>query len=363
MRSIRISLATIVALLISLGIVMVYSSSGVYALQNFGDSLYFVRRHIIFVAIGLFTTFGVMAVDYRVLRQYAKPLLIVTIVLLVAVLIPGIGKKSYGAQRWFRFGPINFQPSELAKLTVLIYAADFLARKKMKIKSFWKGFIPLICVLGVVSGLILKQPDLGNVILIGGAVLIMMFIAGARTKHILSLFLLSLPALYFLVFHVGYRKRRIFAFFNPSDDVQNVGFQLHQSYVALGSGGLWGVGLGKSMQKLFYLPAAHTDFIFAIIGEELGLLRGTLPVVVLFAAFIWYGARIAKRTQEPFGYFLCIGIVAMLGMQAIVNIGVSIGVLPTKGLPLPFISYGGSALIFNLISVGLLLNVSRTADL
>jgi len=353
MRNIRISLASITLLLISLGVIMIYSSSGVYAMQELNDASYYLNRHLMFLCLGFSLTLGVMVFDYRDLRFAAKPLILLTIVLLILVLIPGIGKESYGARRWFRFAGFSFQPSELAKMTVLIYVADFLARKKNSIVSFWSGFMPLICVMALFCALIVKQPDLGSSLLVACIVLIMMFVAGANVKHMAILGLLSLPALYALVVKVPYRLRRITAFLNPWEDSQGIGFQLTQSQIALGSGGLFGVGLGKSMQKLFYLPAAHTDFILSIIGEELGLF-GTITVIVLFVAFIWQGARIAKRTTEPFGYFLAVGIVAMIGLQAVVNIGVSIGALPTKGLPLPFISYGGSALIFNMIAVGLL---------
>ncbi|MCA9398420.1 MAG: putative lipid II flippase FtsW, partial [Candidatus Omnitrophica bacterium] len=269
---------------------------------------------------------------------------------------------SFGARRWFKIGPFSFQPSELAKITMIIYVADFLARKQGKVHSFIESFVPLMMILGVFCLLIVKQPDLGSSVLIASIVFIMMFIAGTRISHLGSIFLLTLPALYFLVVRVPYRWRRIVAFIDPWQDPQGVGFQLSQSQIALGSGGMYGVGLGKSMQKLFYLPAAHTDFILSIIGEELGLL-GTLAVVLLFIGLIFQGARIIKRVQDPFGYFLSIGIVSMIGLQAVVNIGVSIGAFPTKGLPLPFISYGGSALMFNMIAIGLLLNISRVEDL
>lgn len=361
MRDIRVSIAVIVTFLISVGIVMIYSSSGVYALQELGDQTYFLHRHLLFLGIGLLVSFAVMAFDYRDLRTAAKPLMLLAVVLLVLVLIPGIGKASFGARRWFKIGPFNFQPSEFTKLAVLVYMADFLARKQNRIKDFRDGFLPLIIVLCLLCALVVKQPDLGNALLIAVIILIMMFAAGARILHVGLLVLLSSPILFLLIARVPYRMRRIMAFINPWEDTQGVGFQLSQSQIALGSGGVFGVGLGKSAQKLFYLPAAHTDFIFSIIGEEMGLL-GTLAVVILFAAFIWQGARIAKRAADPFGYYLAFGIVTMLGLQAVVNIGVSIGALPTKGLPLPFISYGGSALIFNLIAAALLLNISRIHD-
>lgn len=362
MRDIRISIAAIVIILLSIGIVMVFSSSGVYALQEMGDASYFLNRHLLFLVVGFCLTLFMMAIDYRDLQPLAKPMLLGCLCLLVLVLIPGIGKASFGARRWFRFGPFNLQPSEMMKFIFLIYGADYMARKKQQVRHFWKGFVPIISVLGLVCLLIVKQPDLGTAVLIASIVLIMMFIAGARFWHISLLGLLASPVLYFLVFRVPYRLRRIVAFVNPWKDSLGAGFQLSQSQIALGSGCIWGVGLGKSAQKLFYLPAAHTDFVLSIIGEEFGLV-GTLAVVSLFIMFIWQGARIAKRVSEPFGYFLCIGIVTMVGLQALINIGVSIGALPTKGLPLPFISYGGSALLFNLMAVGLLLNISRTHDL
>ncbi len=361
MRELRISIATITMLLIFLGITMIYSSSGIYAMQVLGDRLHFLKRHLSFVVIGFILSLASMSQDYRDLRQYAKPLLLFSVLLLVLVLVPGIGVSNYGAQRWFRLGPIHFQPSEMTKICVLIYVADFLVRKQHEIKNFRKGFLPLLLVLGVISLLILKQPDLGSMLLIFTVSLIMIFIAGTRLRYLFSLVLLSLPAFYVLVVRVPYRWRRIVAFLDPWQDVHGAGFQLIQSQLAFGNGGLWGVGLGKSVQKLFYLPAAHTDFILSIIGEELGFV-GAFSVIALFICFIWQGARIAKRTLDPFGYYLSIGIVSLIGLQAVINIGVSIGALPTKGLPLPFISYGGSSLVFNMIAVALLLNISRIED-
>ena len=327
-----------------------------------GSKTYFLYRHLFFLGLSLMATACVMAIDYRDLQRWAKPLLLLSLAMLLLVLVPHIGQAHFGARRWFKIGPLNFQPSEFVKLATIIYAADFLARKGKRIASFKEGFLPLLLVLGLFCVLILKQPDFGNALLLGAILFLMMFIAGANKWYLFSLAGSALPVLVYLVISKPYRMRRIVAFLDPWQDAKGVGFQLSQSQIALGSGGIFGVGLGQSVQKLFYLPAAHTDFILSIIGEELGLI-GTLAVVLLFAAFIWQGARLAKRTQNPFGYFLAIGITAMLGLQAVVNIGVSIGALPTKGLPLPFISYGGSALIFNCMAVGLLLNISRVEDL
>ncbi len=362
MKSIRTSIATILILLLSIGVIMIYSSSGIYARQEMGDSTYFLVRHILFLFIGFIFMFFSMSFDYRRIQPYSKVILLVSIFLLALVLIPHIGKTSYGARRWFKIGPFSFQPSEMAKIAMLIYVADFLSRKKERILYFWEGFVPLILAMGVVCVLIVKEPDLGNAVLIGMITLIVMYISGASVLHIASLGIMALPALYYLVFRVPYRLARMMAFWNPNEDVKGIGFQLYQSQIALGSGGIFGVGLGQSKQKLLYLPAAHTDFILSIIGEEFGLI-GTLAVIILFVLFIWQGARIAKRTVDPFGYYLAIGIISMIGLQAVINIGVSIGALPTKGLPLPFVSYGGSALIFNMMAVGFLLNISRIQDL
>ncbi len=246
-------------------------------------------------------------------------------------------------------------------MAVIIYVADFIARKGDCIRQFVKGFLPPICVLGVCALLILIQPDLGTTVALGSVVFIMLFIAGVRASYLLSIILASLPVLYLLIFSVPYRRLRVLAFLNPWLDPKGSGFQIIQSQIALGSGGIFGVGLGHSKQKLFYLPAAHTDFIFSIIGEELGLL-GTLGVIFLFIIFIREGIKIIKYSNDKFGYFLALGLVLIISLKAIINIGVSCGLLPTKGLPLPFISYGGSSFIFDIVSVGILINIARTGE-
>lgn len=362
MRENRIFLAATTFCLICIGVVMIYSSSCVYAMQELKDSGFFLKRHLIFLCLGFIMTLAMMAIDYRILQKYAKPLLILSIALLVLVLIPGIGKRSSGAQRWFKLGMISFQPSELVKLIMIIYVADFLSRKQKLIASFKEGFVPLMLVLGVTCLLVVKQPDLGTTVEIAVVVLAMMFVGGARLMHLGLIALAAVPIIIYLVTSASYRMARIMAFLDPWQDPQGIGFQLTQSQIALGSGGWWGVGLGKSQQKLFYLPAAHTDFIYSIIGEEFGL-RGTLFVIFLFGLLLWHGTRIALKTTDSFGYYICVGVLVMFGMQAAVNIGVSMGALPTKGLPLPFISYGGSALIFHMAAIGLLLNISRIQDL
>lgn len=360
-RNIRINIFITTVTLICVGIVMIYSASSIYAWERYGDSFFFLKRHLSFLFIGIILTFAVMAIDYRKLRRFSKPLLVFAILLLVLVLVPGLGREVSGARRWFRFKFISFQPSELANIAVIIYISDFLARKGNDIKQFFKGFLPPMFVLGLVSLLILMQPDLGTTMALGIVVLIMIFIAGSRITYLVSLVIAAIPALYVLIFRVPYRRARIMAFLNPWLDPKGSGFQIIQSQVALGSGGIFGVGLGHSRQKLFYLPAAHTDFIFSIIGEELGLV-GTIGVIILFIVFVSQGIKIMKNAPDKFGYLLALGLVLMITLKAAINIGVSCGIFPTKGLPLPFISYGGSSFVFDMVSVGILMNIARLGE-
>jgi cell division protein FtsW len=360
-RNLRINLFTVSVMLICIGIVMIYSASSIYAWERYNDSFFFLKRHISFLGIGLFLTFLAMSVDYRKFRRLAKPLVILSLILLALVLIPGIGREVSGARRWFRFKFISFQPSELAILGIIVYISDFISRKADTMNQFLKGFLPPILVLGVYALLILMQPDLGTTLAIGAVVFIMLFVSGVKISYLLSVVLASLPLLYLMIFSVPYRRMRIMAFLSPWSDPKGSGFQIIQSQIALGSGGLFGQGLGHSKQKLFYLPAAHTDFIFSIIGEELGL-AGTLGIIVLFMLFIKQGLKIIKNAPDKFGYFLALGLVLMISLKGIINIGVSCGIFPTKGLPLPFISYGGSSFIFDMLSVGILINIARTGE-
>jgi cell division protein FtsW len=361
MRQERVNLTMTVITLVCLGIVMIYSASCVNAMQTYGDSLYYLKRHLFFLSLGLMAAFFILRMDYRQIQPYARPLVIVCMVLLALVLVPHIGSESYGARRWFKLGVFHFQPSELAKLAMIIYTADFLDRKQAVIRSFTQGFLPPLLVMGVLCALTVKQPDLGTTVEMAVVTMTMLFLGGARLWHLALLFCSAVPLVVYLIAKEPYRMARIIAFLDPWQDSQGIGFQLTQSQIALGSGGIFGVGLGHSQQKLFYLPAAHTDFILSIIGEELGLV-GTLSIILLFGLFIWQGTRIIRQTNNPFGYFMGMGIVMMLGLQAMVNVGVSIGAFPTKGLPLPFISYGGSALIFHLVAIAFLLNISKNED-
>ena len=360
-RKVRINLFSTTFILICIGMVMIYSASSIYALERYKDSLFFLKRHLSFFIIGVFLTLLLMSIDYRKFRRWAKPLLVLSFLLLVLVLIPGIGREVAGARRWFRLKFISFQPSELTNIAIIIYTADFISRKSEYIRTFLRGFLPPTLILGCAALLILVQPDLGTVLALGTVVFIMLFVSGVRISYLLSLFIAGLPMLYILIFSVPYRRMRIMSFLNPWLDPKGSGFQVIQSQIALGSGGIFGIGLGHSRQKLFYLPAAHTDFIFSIIGEELGLL-GTIGVIILFMVFIREGLKIIKNAPDKFGYFLSLGLVLMISFKAVINIGVSCGMLPTKGLPLPFISYGGSSFLFDMVSVGILMNIGRTGE-
>ncbi|MEI8176700.1 MAG: putative lipid II flippase FtsW [Candidatus Omnitrophota bacterium] len=346
----------ITALLICIGIIMVYSSSAIFAFERYKDSAYFLKRHCLYLVLGSISALGVMFIDYRRFQRYSKPLLAVAVFLLLAIVLKGrvIG----GAKRWFRIGPFSFQPSEFAKLTLIIYLSDVLARKQFKIKGFIEGFLPPALVAGFVMLLILMQPDLGTTVAVATITAILFFVAGIQPKHLMVSLLALVPLLYMVVLGAAYRRRRVLAFLDPWKDPRGAGFQVIQSFLALGSGGLFGVGLGQSRQKLFYLPESHTDFIISIIGEELGFV-GTASVMALFALFLWQGMKVAFNCRDPFGRYLSLGIVSMITLEALINVGAGTGAIPTKGLPLPFVSYGGTSLMFHMIAVGILLNVAK----
>ncbi|MCD5390679.1 putative lipid II flippase FtsW [candidate division NPL-UPA2 bacterium] len=346
--------------LAGIGLVAIYSTSAISAGERFGDSAFFLKRQMLWMGLGLAFMLLAMVTKYELLKVLSKPLLLLSVLLLIMVLLPQFGREAGGARRWLRVGGFSIQPSEMARLAIILYLSAYLARKQDRVKELWRGLLAPLLVLGVVTGLILLQPDLGTSLLIGLVALILLFVAGVRLIYLAGIGFSSLPALYLLITRVPYRQRRILAFLDPWKDPRGVGYQITQSFMALGSGGLSGIGLGESRQKLFYLPAAHTDFIFSIIGEELGFI-GTAAILILFLIFIWTGMRIAYRAPDLFGHLLGVGITAAIGLQAIINVGVATGSLPTKGIPLPFISFGGSSLLLNMVGVGLLLNISRNS--
>ncbi|HRZ87197.1 MAG TPA: putative lipid II flippase FtsW [bacterium] len=356
----RVLLFIIMIVLLCVGIVMIYSTSAIFADVRYGSNYYFLKRQLLWLALGLAGFFTFSQIDYHRFRGLSRVGIVVSLVLLAAVFIPHVGRGAGGAKRWISLGFFSFQPSEIAKYATIIFLADYLDRKQSTIGLFFKGFIPPCMVLGAVLVMIVAQPDLGTVIAIALVSLILFFIGRVRIAHILTMILGSLPALYVLLFRVEWRRKRLLAFLDPWKDPQGSGFQIIQSFIALGSGGLFGVGLGQSRQKLFYLPEAHTDFIFSIIGEELGLV-GTLAVVVLFILFLYLGARIVLRAADYFGQLLSAGIVSMITLQTIVNVSVVTGSIPTKGLPLPYISFGGSSLLLIMTATGVLMNVAKQA--
>jgi len=355
-RRIRIGLFSVIFLLVAIGVVMIYSASAIFADQRYGDSMFFLKKHFTFLGIGLAVAVGAMLVDCDRLRKFAVPILIVTCVGLLAVAF--FAEPIAGARRWIRLGGFQIQPSEFAKVAVIFFLAERISRQNGKLTDFKRDILPLLVGVGTVCLLILIGKDFGTTVVIGTVFLMLLFAAGMPAKFFLWLVSGAVPLLALAVIIEPYRIKRIAAFLNPWQDVQNAGFQLYQSLLALGSGGMTGVGLGHSQQKLFYLPAAHTDFIFSIVGEELGFL-GAGSVIILFIAFAILGAMIISRCPHAFGQLLSLGLVSLVSLEAIINIGVSVGVLPTKGLALPFISYGGSSLVSKLLVIGLLLNISR----
>jgi cell division protein FtsW len=351
-------LFAVALVLVSVGVVMVYSASAILAADRFGDPYYFLKRQLFWALLGLGGLWGALALDYRRLEPAALPLLAVAALLLVLVLVPPFGQAINGTRRWLRFGSVSFQPVELAKVAYVVYLARHLARAGERIQDFWGGLAPPVLVGAALAVLVLRQPDLGNSFTLVALAFVLLFLAGARPRHLLLVGAPALPLLAIAVYMAPYRWRRILAFLDPEADPLRSGFQILQSILALGSGGLLGRGLGGSKQKLFYLPEPHTDFVFAVIGEELGLL-GSLAIAGLFMVLIWRGLRAGLRAPDLFGSYLALGITAMLATEAIVNLGVVTGSLPTKGLPLPFVSFGGSALFTTMLATGVLLNISQ----
>lgn len=346
-------------ILLCVGIIMIYSASSCYAYEQYNDGAYYLKRHLIHLAFGLLLAGFLLKKDYKILKKYTKAFLAISMIGLMLALLPGIGHEAGGAKRWVKLGFIGFQPSEFTGFFLLVYVADILDRKQPVIRSFLRGFMPPLTILGFSVLLILLQPDLGSSVCILAVGLIMMFVAGVNMAYFLPFLLPIIPIFYILIFKVAYRLRRIVSYLDPWSDTQGAGFQIIQSFLALGSGGVLGLGLGCSKQKLFYLPQAHTDFIFSIIGEETGLI-GTLSIVALFAIFVWLGIRISIKAKDLFGRFLSLGITTSIGLKAVINIAVTTGAIPTKGLPLPFISYGGTALIFSIAAVAILINISNS---
>ncbi len=341
--------------LVGLGIVMVYSASAILAAQKLTDSFYFLKKQALFAAGGVLLMAAAMKINYHLWQKLAYPILGLSLGLLAVVLV--FGTRVQGSTRWLYIGPLSFQPSEFSKLALIIFLSYFLAKKEEQIKSFQFGFLPTILISGVMIILVIQQPDFGAAVFLGIMVLLLLFAGGTRFSYILLSVFLAVPVVYYLIVKVPYRALRIMSYLNPWKDPRGVSFQLIQSFVGFGSGGVFGLGLGQGKQKLFFLPAPHTDFIFSVLGEETGFI-GTVIVLGLYLVFAVRGIRVSLGSPDEFGTFLALGITSLISLQAIINMAVVLGLLPTKGLTLPFISYGGSSLVVSLVSVGILLNIS-----
>lgn len=347
-----------VAALVGIGLVMIYSASSSTAYAQSGDTAYFVKRQFVWLVVGVAAAYGAYRIDYHKLKSAAPYILVASILSLLVVLVPHVGLVVNGARRWIGIHSLSFQPSEFAKLALVVYLAAMLAQRGERIVSLAKGLIPLCIPVAIMSVLILKEPDMGTASLLAMIAFAMFFTAGARIAHLVAIFLATVPPVVLTILASPYKRARIFAFIDPWRDPLNTGFHIVQSLLALGSGGLFGVGLGASRAKFFYLPEQYTDFIFSVLGEELGLL-GALAVVALFLLFAYRAIRIAIAASNRFGFFLAAGCTALIVIQAFINIGVVTSSWPVTGVPLPFISFGGSSLIVNLVAVALIANVGR----
>jgi len=350
-----------VAALTAFGLVMVFSASEVQGWLWFHNPAYYFERQLIWLALGVILLFAGANLDYHRLRPLAWPLGVVTVVLMVLVLLPHFGVEVNGARRWLRLGPLQMQPAELAKIAAIIFMALWLERHRDRLSSLEDGVVPFLALLGFTILLVILERDLGTTMIVAGILLAQFLVAGGRKRHVLLLALIIALCVYLFIRMEPYRLHRILAFIDPWSDPLNSGFQAIQSVVALGSGGFAGLGLGHSIQKYQWLPFAHTDFIFAIVGEETGLL-GTSAVLALFGLFAYRGYRVALKAPDAFGSLLACGVTTWIALQALINIAAVTVTLPTTGIPLPFISYGGSSLAIALLAVGILINVSTQSE-
>lgn len=348
-----------VTFLISIGTLMVYSTSSVFALEKFGNPNYFLKRHVVYLSIGLVFMIALMKINYVYLRKIVYPAYLLGILMLILVLIPGIGKEVSGARRWLELGSWTFQPSELGKFILVLYLAHSLTKKRDKVDSFVVGFLSHLLFAGIYIILVLLEPDFGMSVTLVVVLFGMLFIGDVKLKFLVPLGASAVFVLAIAVITEGYRMKRVMSFLDPWKDPLGSGYQAIQSFVALGMGGFTGAGLGDSTQKLFFLPQAHTDFIFSIIGEELGFI-GVVIVIIGFAFLLVRSLRVSIRAKDLFGCYLAFGCILLITFQAGINMAVAVGLFPTKGLTLPFISYGGTSLVTNLAAMGLILSVSKS---
>jgi cell division protein FtsW len=346
--------------LMAIGIVIVFSASMVRSLKFYGHPYYYLITQLVWACIGISSMLFLMHFDVWRYRSWVPLLTGAGIFLLIIVLIPGVGQVRNDARRWLGYGQLLFQPAEIAKVTTLLFLADSMAKRRDKLQNFVTGLVPYLAFLGLTCGLVLMEPDLGTAVAIAGGAAVIIFVSGANWLHLTLVAGTALPALAWAVFAEEYRRRRFLAFLDPWADPDGAGWQIIQALYALGTGGPFGTGIGYSRQKWFYLPEPDTDFVFAVLGEEMGFF-GTFLVLILFATVAWRGFRAAMAAPDRYSCFLAAGMTALVVFQAVINIGVVTGSLPITGIPLPFISRGGSSLVMNFVAMGIVLNISRYA--
>lgn len=352
-------LAIAVGLLLAIGLVMVYSASSIWAAYKFDDAFFFAKRQALFAGVGLIGAFVLSKIEYQTWRKYSKPIMILSFLLLIAVLIPGIGMVRNGSRSWIGIGAFSIQPSEFMKLSMIIFLSSLIEKRQREMGSLVKGLMPTLGVVMLAFGIIMLQPDLGTGTVLLGTSLVMIFVSGASILHFAAMGIAGIAGFVALIASAPYRLDRITSYLDPWSDPLGTGFQIIQSLYAIAPGGLFGLGFGESRQKYFYLPEPQTDFIFSIISEELGFI-GVAIVILLFGIILWRGVKIALNAPDIFGSLLALGIVAMITIQVMINISVVSGLIPVTGITLPFLSYGGSSLTLTLLAVGILLNISRS---
>lgn len=352
-----IIILVITLILVTVGTAMIYSSSSILAMERFKDAQYFLKKQILFVFIGMGAMLLLTKLDYHRLKKWAYPGIILSVVLLLLIFIPYVGIRAGGARRWLNLGFFSFQVTEMVKICIILFLAHFLTRKVNYLKSFSRGILVPLLVTFFIIGLIALEPDFGTAVIIAMILMLMLFLAGCRMRHLAGLMALLIPAAIWMIMFKSYRIDRLKVFLNPWNDPGNKGFQIIQSLLSFGSGGTFGVGIGDGMQKLFYLPEPHTDFILSVIAEESGFV-GVMGIIILFAVLIVRGFMVAFRAPDLFGTLLAAGLTMVLAMEAFINIAGVMGLIPLKGLTLPFLSYGGTSLIMSLVAVGILLNIS-----
>jgi len=355
-KDLNIFLISIISLIV-VGLVFIYSSSSIYALEKFGSPHYFVKKQIIGLILGTIGLLAAFLFPLKLIKKLTPLLFLGTLFLTSATLIENFGQKIHGSSRWIKIAGFGFQPSEMLKIALIMYLAFFISKKENQSKSFLGAYLPILIIIGITSIILLRQPDFGLTVTLAVTTFMLLFIAKFKTKHLLLTFSCMIPAIAFLVYLKPYRIKRVLTFLNPWADPKGAGFQIIQSLIAIGSGSLWGVGISNSKQKFFYLPMQHTDFIFSIIAEETGFL-GSLCIIMLFISFAYSGMRLAWQMKDAFSIFTIMGFVILTSLQAIINLAVTTGLVPTKGIGLPFVSYGNTSLVCGLCMVGLIMNMA-----